>query len=94
MENGAGLNWAINAPKWRELILVKFILANDNSAVIAETIIYIKNDDDSDVAETARPITHNLTMVRVYPLPPPLRPLPSSWPADIKLSILLIPPPF
>ncbi|KAI6527701.1 hypothetical protein MCOR05_008690 [Pyricularia oryzae] len=82
VENGAGLDWAINAPKWRELILVELTSANDNSAVVAEKIIYVESDDDSDVAETARPTTHDSTMARTCPLPPPLRPSPSSWPAD------------
>lgn len=72
----------------------ELISANENSAVVAEKIIYVKSDDDFDVAETARPTVHDSTMARTCPLPPPLRPSPLSWPADIKSSVSLIPPPF
>ncbi|KAI6613413.1 hypothetical protein MCOR14_011608, partial [Pyricularia oryzae] len=93
IENGTGLDWTIDAPKWRKLVKFEFTSANENSAVVPEKIIYVERSDDFDVAETARPTAHDSTMARTCPLPPPLRPSPSSWPADTELSVSLTPPP-
>ncbi|KAI6480303.1 hypothetical protein MCOR11_011668, partial [Pyricularia oryzae] len=93
IENGTGLDWTIDALKWRELVKFELTSANENSAVVAEKIIYVESDDDFDVAETARPTVHDSTMARTCPLPPPLRPSPSSWPADTESSVSLTAPP-
>ncbi|KAI6271323.1 hypothetical protein MCOR34_011633, partial [Pyricularia oryzae] len=93
IENGTGLDWTIDAPKWRKLVKFELTSANENSAVVPEKIIYVERSDDFDVAETARPTAHDSTMARTCPLPPPLRPSPSSWPADTESSVSLTPPP-
>lgn len=52
VENGTGLHWKIDAPKWRELIRVQLTSTNNTSAVVntaAENIVYMESDDDTCV---------------------------------------------
>ncbi|KAL5903027.1 hypothetical protein ACKVV7_011464 [Pyricularia oryzae] len=62
VENGAGVDWTIDALKWRELVRLELTSANDNSAVIntaAEKIINVESDDDTCVEVVS--VCHALT---------------------------------
>ncbi|KAI6329604.1 hypothetical protein MCOR28_011798, partial [Pyricularia oryzae] len=62
VENRAGLDWTVDAPKWRELVRLELTSANDKSAVVntaAEKIINVESDDDTCVEVVS--VCHALT---------------------------------
>lgn len=62
VENRAGLDWTVDALKWRELVRLELTSANDKSAVVntaAEKIINVESDDDTCVEVVS--VCHALT---------------------------------